>query len=79
MRQGTLVARRFDSTAGELAGEPITVADNVGLDVSNSSSAFSVSRGGIVAYRSIGTGRRQLTWFDRTGKAIGTLGARDEK
>jgi len=78
MRQGTLVGRRFNATPGELTGDPITVADNVGLDVSNSSSAFSVSRDGIVAYRSIGTGRRQLTWFDRAGNAIGTLGPRDE-
>ena len=78
MRQGTLLARRFNATPGELTGDPITVADNVGLDISNSSSAFSVSRDGIVAYRSIGTGRRQLTWFDRAGKAIGTLGPGDE-
>jgi len=78
MRQGTLMARRFNATPGELTGDPITVADNVGLDISNSSSAFSVSRDGIVAYRSLGAGRRQLTWFDRSGKAIGTFGAPDE-
>ena len=28
--------------------------------------------------RSIGTGRRQLTWFDRAGKQLGTVGAPDE-
>jgi len=78
LSQGTLVARRFNSTAGELTGDPITVADPVGLDVSNFSGAFSVSREGIVAYRSIGTGRRQLIWFDRTGKRLGTLGEPDE-
>jgi len=78
LRQGTLVARRFNATAGELTGDPITVADSVGFDVWNSAGAFSLSRDGIVAYRSIGTGRRQLTWFNRTGTAIGTLGAPDE-
>jgi Tol biopolymer transport system component len=77
-RQGTLVARRFDSRLAELTGDPITVADAVGLDVSNYSGAFSVSREGIVAYRTVGTGRRQLTWFDRAGKLLGTLGVPDE-
>jgi serine/threonine protein kinase len=77
-RQGTLVARRFDSTPGELTGDPITVADPVGLDVSNFSRAFSVSREGIVAYRSVGTGRRQLIWFDRIGKPLGALGVPDD-
>jgi eukaryotic-like serine/threonine-protein kinase len=78
LRQGTLVARRFNPTLGELTGDPITVADSVGLDVSNFSGAFSVSREGIVAYRSVGTGRRQLMWFDRTGKPLATLGTPDE-
>ena len=78
MRQGTLVARRFNPAPGELTGDPITVAEHVGLDVTNSSTAFSVSRDGIVAYRSIGAGRRQLTWFDRNGKAVGTIGTPDE-
>jgi serine/threonine protein kinase len=78
MRQGTLVARRFNSTTGEVTGDPITVADPVGLDVSNFSGAFSVSNDGIVAYRSSGAGRRQLLWFDRSGKLLGTLGAPDD-
>jgi serine/threonine protein kinase/Tol biopolymer transport system component len=77
LRQGTLVARRFNSTPGELTGDPITVADPVGLDISNFSAAFSVSREGIVAYRSIGTGPRQLIWFDRNGRQLGTLGVPD--
>jgi eukaryotic-like serine/threonine-protein kinase len=74
LRQGSLVARRFDSTREELTGDPITVADPVGPDISNFSPASSASREGIVAYRSIGTGRRQLIWFDRTGKLLSTLG-----
>ena len=78
LRQGTLVARHFDSTRGELTGDLITVADPVGPDVSNFSPASSASREGIVAYRSIGTGRRQLIWFDRTGKLLSTLGVPDD-
>jgi hypothetical protein len=48
------------------------VADQVGLD------AFSVSQTGVVAFRSGTTVRRQLTWFDRSGKALGTLGEPDD-
>jgi Tol biopolymer transport system component len=54
------------------------VADPVGPDVSNFSAASSASREGIVAYRSIGTGRRQLIWFDRTGNLLSTLGVPDD-
>ena len=79
VRQGTLVARRFDPLRGELTGDPVTVADPVGLDAERSVGAFSVSAAGLVAYRSAGGGiRRQLTWFDRSGKVLGTLGAPDE-
>jgi dipeptidyl aminopeptidase/acylaminoacyl peptidase len=36
-----------------------------------------VSSTGLLAYRSGEAGQRQLTWFDRSGKVSGTLGARD--
>lgn len=78
LRQGTLVARHFDLTRSELRGDPITVADFVDLDGPRSAGAFSASVTGIVAYRSSGAGRRQLTWFDRAGTLLGTIGAPDE-
>ena len=40
--------------------------------------AVSVSAAGLVAYRTGGASRRQLAWFDRSGKALGTMGAPDE-
>jgi Tol biopolymer transport system component len=79
IRQGTLVARRFDPLRGELTGDPVTVADPVGFDSTRSVGAFSVSAAGLVTYRSASGGiRRQLTWFDRSGKVLGTVGAPDE-
>jgi Tol biopolymer transport system component len=51
----------------------------VGFDTAWSSGAFSVSRDGIVAYRPSGAEPRQLTWFDRTGKPLGTFGPPDDK
>jgi Tol biopolymer transport system component len=79
LRQDTLVAQRFNTTRRELTGDPITMADRVGFDPAFSSGAFSVSRDGIVAYRSGGAGPRQLSWFDRTGKPLGTFGPPDDK
>ena len=69
LSQGTLAARRFDMTRGELAGDPVTVAQGVG--------DFKVSASGTVVYRSVGLTRRLLTWLDRSGKVLGTLGGTD--
>jgi len=46
----------------------------VGLNVG----AFSASAAGDVVYRAGASTRRQLTWFDRSGKVVGVLGAVDE-
>ncbi len=73
--QGTLVARRFDAARGVLIGDPVTVAD--ALAISANLGAFSVSATGLVTYRAGGAARTQLTWFDRAGQALGTLGAPD--
>ena len=73
LRQGTLAARHFDLTRSELTGDPITVADSVDLDGPRSAGALSASVTGILAYRSSGAGRRQLTWFSRDGSLLGTL------
>jgi Tol biopolymer transport system component len=78
IRQGTLVARRFDVARGEISGDPLTVADAVGFDANVNAGAFSVSATGSIAYRAGGASRRRLEWFDRSGKPIGNLGAPDE-
>jgi len=75
IRQGVLMARRFDPVKGELTGDPVTVADSVGFEVS--SGAFSVSNTGLLAYRAGHEERRQLTWVDRTGRILGVAGEPD--
>jgi Tol biopolymer transport system component len=72
------VARRLDVATRTLTGEPVTVADRLLLSVTSAAKgAVSSSRGGLLAYRTgIGT-RRQLTWFDRSGKVLGTFGEPD--
>ena len=76
LRQGTLVARRLDLARGALTGDPVTLADRVGVD-EFARGGFAVSGAGPVAYRAAGGASRQLTWFDRTGKAVGVAGEPD--
>jgi Tol biopolymer transport system component len=76
-QQGTLVARRFDAARGTLSGDPVTVADALAIDATTSVGALSVSATGLVTYRAGGVTRGQLTWLDRAGQALGTLGASD--
>jgi Tol biopolymer transport system component len=79
MQAGTLRARRMDLEERKLVGDPVTLADQVAFDPGFFAGAFSVSSTGMVAYRAgVATGRRQLVWFDRTGKALGVLGEPDE-
>ena len=71
LRGSTLVAQRFDPQRLKLSGEPRPVADPVGTDVSGRMVA-SASSGGLLVH-----GRwseAQLTWLDRAGKAVSTLG-----
>jgi serine/threonine protein kinase len=76
VRQNTLMAQRFDEKRLALAGEAQPVADQVReISCGNSSySIFSVSRDGLLAYQTEAVGNQQLTWFDRSGKPVGTLG-----
>ena len=59
-------------------GNPVTLADTVAVDDINQRSAVSVSATGLVAFRAGGTSRRQLTWRDRTGAVLGTLGVPED-
>ena len=52
--------------AGALSGEPVPVADGLGVSAIGLA-AFSVSRDGVLAFRASGAGLDQLTFFDRKG------------
>ncbi|MEQ1757198.1 MAG: protein kinase [Vicinamibacterales bacterium] len=73
VREGTLVARRLDLSRGALTGDPVRLADRIGVDA-NARGGFAVSAAGLVASRAGGDALRQLTWFDRTGTAVGGVG-----
>src|SRR5262245_16896165 len=77
LRQATLFAQTFDFKRQELSGNPVPVAEQVAFDAATSASGFSATFG-IVAYRTGPAGLvRQLTWLDRSGKSLGSIGAPD--
>jgi eukaryotic-like serine/threonine-protein kinase len=66
VRDATLVAQRFDVGAGTLTGDPIPVAEGLGID-NVGLADFSVSRNGHLAYRVGRAGQAQFVWLDRKG------------
>jgi len=75
-RAGTLVARRLDLDREALTGDPETLATPIGVDPS-STPGFSVSSQGHVAYRASAADRRQLAWYDRSGKVLAMISEPD--
>jgi len=71
MRGATLLAQPLDEQRLVLTGEAFPVADQVHT---TGGVAFYSAGSGVLAYRTALTGNSQLVWFDRTGKALGTLG-----
>jgi eukaryotic-like serine/threonine-protein kinase len=68
VRQDTLMDQPLNPRTYEPAGEPFPVVEHIGF--SRYTSFFTVSPSGALAYQTRATGGfRQLTWFDRTGKA----------
>jgi eukaryotic-like serine/threonine-protein kinase len=74
VRRQTLFAQRFDAEKLALRGEPVSLAENV-MTSSAYGANFTASANGVLAYRE-GTIHvpTQLTWVDRTGRRLGTLG-----
>ena len=66
---GVLKARQLDARTGSWEGPETAIADNV--------ASATLSPAGTLAYRRIGVARRQLTWFNRRGAVLGTLGPVD--
>src|SRR5262249_16322819 len=78
-RQGTLFTQDFDPVRLELSGNPVTVTENLRVQV------LSASRAGPIVYRAdaLGDGpfgsavlprQREFIWFDRSGSEIRKVG-----
>ena len=76
VRGGDLVEQALDAEHAVLVGAARRVAEGVLADESNRG-AVALARTGIIAYRTGGGGQRQLTWFGRTGAALGSVGKPD--
>ncbi|MSO50425.1 MAG: hypothetical protein EXQ49_11100 [Acidobacteria bacterium] len=74
LRAGTLMAQPFDLRRLELQGVAVPVAHDVQITW-YSTGMFSVSDEGVFVYRAASApGTSQLTWVDRQGKTVGTIG-----
>jgi Tol biopolymer transport system component len=74
MREGTLTAQPFDASRAELTGDGFPVAEQVRGNALNGRAAFSVSENGVLSYRT-GVGNvTEMTWFDRSGKLLQSIG-----
>ena len=77
VREGALFSQSFDTKALALRDQPVPVAEQVAVDSGAFLGGFTAA-GTQVAYRTGGAGgRRQLQWFDRSGKMTETVGAPD--
>jgi eukaryotic-like serine/threonine-protein kinase len=73
-RDGTVLAQPFNPVKLELSGDPVPVAEQVGS--TGGSGFISASTNGVLTYveENGGAGNAQLSWFDREGKNLGTVG-----
>ena len=74
VRDEALVAQSFDADSGNLTGTPRQIAVPIDPNVQQYSDFFSVSDTGVLAYRIPVPLVSQLTWVDRTGMTVSTLG-----
>ncbi|MEO8100592.1 MAG: protein kinase [Acidobacteriota bacterium] len=75
LRDGNLMAQPFDPAKIAFAGDARPVANQVGVADNLAWGLFSASENGQLVYRnSAQASHQQLTWLDRTGKNLGTVG-----
>ena len=75
LRERTLMGQGFDADKLALRGEPFSVAEQVDrLGGGARFALFAVSQTGVLTYRTGFSDSSQLTWFDREGKALETVG-----
>jgi eukaryotic-like serine/threonine-protein kinase len=82
-KEHTLLAQRFDLKRLEITGEPVRVAEQVASQTTSYAgevtlpfAAFSASENGVLVWkvRASEPDKTQLTWIDRAGKRLGTVG-----
>jgi Tol biopolymer transport system component len=77
VRENTLFSQPLDAGRHKLSGEPTLIVDGIvpeGDSGWTGLAAFSGAANGTLAYRRRANVRQKLTWFDRNGKSLGTVG-----
>jgi serine/threonine protein kinase/Tol biopolymer transport system component len=81
LRGGVLFAQPFDVERLQLHGEArtlVTQVQTLDRSVSDVTGAFTLSQTGLLAYQSTSRFLTQLTWFDRQGNRLSTVGERGD-
>jgi hypothetical protein len=79
-REGALMAQAFDTRGLQLRGDPLPIVQQLArLLPLYGWSAFSASFGGTLVYQTSSSAKRQLAWFDRSGKEVGRLGQPEDQ
>jgi Tol biopolymer transport system component len=73
MQGGNLIAHPFDARQRRLSGEPVVLPEPAAFVRAQRRASFSVSHTGVIAYRQ-GVTTTQLTWVDRSGRKLSTVG-----
>ena len=74
VRDVALYAQRLNLKNFTLEGDPVLVTEEVNANASNGRASFAVSPAGVLVYFGNFPRSRQLTWYSRDGKRLGTVG-----
>jgi eukaryotic-like serine/threonine-protein kinase len=73
--KGSLIAVGYKPGSSSVTGHPRTIVEQVGVNPSTYWAAFSVAENATLIYHmGAGAPLSQLTWLDRSGKELGTIG-----
>ena len=72
MREGILMAQRFDPGSRRVSGDPVPVAEGVQYDPGYFRGSFAASENGVLLYATgAGATKTRLRWVDLSGKPVG--------
>ena len=75
LRGNEIIAQPFNADTRQISGDVFPVAPDGSFSLTNFTVAASASAGGVLAYEANLRGAGfQLTWLDRSGKELGTVG-----
>jgi serine/threonine protein kinase/Tol biopolymer transport system component len=73
-RNGTLMARPFDATSRQFTGDSFPIVESIGYEGSRYASFSASDTGVLVSAYGLGQRTGRLTWMDRAGRELNTIG-----